>query len=185
MMMQALHEGGMGMILNPSLRAEEELNPAGIYEVGFLSYMSPKFLRLMPDGCLVKIMWDGIVNLPKGEWKIIFMERDEAEINASVERVDKYLGENGMASALNHKVTTTLPFCCYRTYNRDHIDHVLGIMDTRSDVELIPVQYQDVIDNPVKVFERLKYTPLGKERLPIDIEKAAAVINPDLHRIRA
>lgn len=191
MMMRALHASGMDILYNPTLEAVNpdengyQPNPGGLYEVGFISYMSPKFLRLLPKNtCAIKILWDGLVYLPKGDWKIIFMERDPEEIEASSARVDKHILSSGKQSAINHPVTATLPFCCYRTYNQDNIDHVLGIMDARRDVEIIRVQYQDVIDNPVAVFERLKYTPLGKERLPIDVEKAAAIVDPDLRRER-
>jgi hypothetical protein len=191
MMMQALHEGGLPALYTPALENANpdtngfQPNPGGLYEVGFLSYTVPKFLRLMPDGCAVKIMWDGIVNLPKGDWKIIFMERSQKEIESSIAILEKHLIENNIASAYNHPLTRGMPFCCFRTYNRDNIDHVLGIMDTRRDVELLSVQYQDVINSPIKVFQQLKYTDSGEERLPIDVDKAAAVINTDLHRVRA
>ncbi len=190
MMVRALHAGGIGVLYNPTLEAANpdrdgyQPNPGGLYEVGFISYMSPKFLRLMPDGCVVKIMYDGIVNLPKGDYKIIFMERDLEEIAASSQRVDDHIIASGKESAINHPVTATLPFCCYRTYNQDNIDHVLGIMDTRSDVEVIRVNYADVIADPKHALARIKYTPLGKVRIDFDEDSAAAVIDPELHRER-
>jgi hypothetical protein len=203
MMMLALHAAGMQALYNPILNNKDcKLDPegyapnakAGLFEVGYYALLDPLFFRKLvehpDDGFIVKIPWDCIVYLPKGDWKIVFMHRDAEEIDRSCARVDKYLEEYGDKVALENRMkqliptSKALPFSIYKKYNQDDIDHVLGIMETRSDVELIPVQYQDVIDDPVKVFKRLKYTPLGKERLPIDIEKAAATINPDFHRIR-
>ncbi len=203
MMMLALHYAGMRAIYNPDLNNKDyKPDPegyapnakAGLFEVGYFALLDPLFYKTLvehpEDGFILKIPWDCLVYLPKGDWKIIFMNRDAEEIDRSCARVDKYLKEYGDKDVLEERMnqlipkSKALPFSIYRKYNQEHIDHVLGIMETRSDVELIPVQYQDVINNPVKVFESIKYTPSGKERLPIDIDKAASVINPELHRVR-
>lgn len=190
-MMKALHVGGLPAAYDKSLERPDEEgynpNPGGLYEIGYANALSPGFLRIITDGCVVKLMWDALPLLPKGDWKVIFMHRNPEEINASCERVDEHLAKDmdivKRQTNIN-KGIVGLPFSVFRPYNQDDIDHVLGILEMRHDVDIIPVQYQDLIDNPVQVFEQIKYTPLGKERLPIDVEKAAATINPDFHRVR-
>lgn len=149
-------------------------NPGHLYEVGRAYYTSAKFLRMMPHDSLVKILWDGLANLPKGDYTVIFMERDENEINASVARSDAHLRSQGV----RENPQTAFTFDVFRPYDQDNIDHVLGIMEMRKDVRLLRVGFKDVIDNPLREFERIsKY-------VSIDPEKAASVINPKFYRFR-
>ena len=177
---------GWGLLTQPH---QEELNqevdgyrpnPGPLYEVGRMYYTSAKFLRMMPDKSLVKIFWDGLTNIPSGEYVIVFMERDEEEINQSIARSDAHLRSVGVPE----NKPTPFTFDVFRPYNRDDIEHVKGIMRERRDVTLIDINYRDLIEDPRKTLESIKYSVLGKERVPIDIEKAAAVIKPEFYRIR-
>jgi len=197
LMMHALYSGMKGGValfspdfeeFNPNIDGYQP-NPNGLWEVGFRQYMSPPFLRGMPDGSLVKILYDGLPNLPKGDYKIIFMTRDVDEIEASLARSDECLTEHAKRSgkirrsqdAIDDK-TEFLPFCSFRDYDQVEIDHVLGIMDTRKDVDLIKVDFADVIRCPTNAFRKIRSTPLGRTRIDIDVAKAAAVIEPKLYR---
>ena len=201
LMMQALNAGGMGIIYLPGLEFGNpdnnnyQPNPGGLYEVGMTQYMNAKFLRLLPDDCTIKILFDGLPFLPKRDYKIIWMSRDVEEIEASTERVDEHIlsqqeyttldgkhmrkGPRGLAGRDATHITRILPFCVYRPYDQAAMDHVAGICEARSDMEVIPVRYQDVIDNPGQEFELLK-----GYGLPLDVEAAAATVNPDFHRVR-
>lgn len=188
-MMQALHAGGVEIIYVPQLEGGNpdynnyQPNPGGLYEMGLGQYMHAKILRALPDKGVVKILFDGLPCLPKKDYKIIFMSRNLEEIEASTARVDEHiLGQPGRQRGLASKadeITGILPFCVYRPYNQQDIDHVLGICDARSDMEVIHINYADVIDNPYMVFEGLR-----KRGIPIDVDKAAEIIDPKLYRAR-
>ena len=151
-------------------------NPGGAYEVGTVAYLMADFLRSIPPDSLIKILFDGLPNLPKGEYKILFCERDPKEIEASTKRVEEYLGDNAFDSL---ELTKLLPFSCFRPYSQEEVDHVKGICSVRQDIDLITVNYDDVISNPLGVFNRLK--SLG---WPIDPQVSAEMIDPQLYRSR-
>jgi len=189
MMMQALNHGGMGLIHVPELEGGNpeynnyQPNTGGLYEMGLGQYMCAKLLRMLPNKGAIKILFDGLPCLPKGDYKIIFMSRDLEEIEASTKRVDEHIlgqpgRQRGLASRVD-EITGILPFCTYRPYNQDDIDHVLGICETRSDMDVFHIDYADVIDNPLGIFEAL--VGCG---IPIDPKKAAAIVNPKLYRTR-
>jgi hypothetical protein len=74
-------------------------SPGGLLEIGRNQYLDPLWLREhYPDNSLVKIFHEGLPYLPSASgffkepnYTIIFMRRSEEEINASVERTEKYL----------------------------------------------------------------------------------------------
>jgi len=197
MMMSALHKGSSTLDLlvapilekaNPKFK-DYQPNPNGLYEVGLVRYLEPRFLRKIPDDCLIKILFDGIPNLYPGDYKIVWMDRDEAEIRASEERVDRHFKEcdkeTGMTKPDHNEYTRMLPFCSLRPYNKEDIDHVLKICEMRKDFDVVRVNYRDVIEDPIKAFEKIKFTPLGRLRVDIDIELAASAIDPTLYRMKS
>ncbi len=188
-MMQALNAGGIGLIHVPELEGGNpnyngyQPNPGGLYEMGLGQYMCAKLLRMLPNKGAIKILFDGLPCLPQGDYKIIFMSRDVDEIDMSTKRVDEHIlgqpgRQRGLASRVD-EITGILPFCTYRPYNQDDIDHVLGICDARADMKVMHLDYLDVIHEPLNTFNWLK-----TNGIPIDPEKAAAVVNPKLYRIR-
>ena len=165
-------------------------NPNGLWEVGLLNYLNAEFLRGIPADGLVKILFDGLVNLPVAKHKhiVIFMTRDPEEIRASLETVDKkldqYATESGLVRNKSEDPIPALPFSCFRDYNQADIDHVLSICRQRLDIDLVEIDFKDLIKDPEWVFERIAHTPLGKKRLKLDIKKAVSAIDPKLHRER-
>jgi hypothetical protein len=155
-------------------------NPGPLFEIGRASYSDADFVRGLPDGALVKIFFDGLPTLPADKYLVIFMRRDEAEIRESCSKVGRHLRAVGVPGS---PIVSSM-FDIHRSYNSDDIDHVLGIMDQRKDVELIEVDYADLISDPERVFTNIKWTPLDRTRIDLDIKKAASVINPDYYRSR-
>jgi hypothetical protein len=190
MMMKAIYNASLGgcVLFNPKLNEDAPSedgylpNKYGMWEVGISNYLNTKFLRAIPDGALIKIMFDGLVALPAGEYTIIFMTRDVSEINESAANVDKHLeyhAKNQGVPLLPHgDVTYMLPFCCLDPYDQSQIDHVLGIMRERRDVNLIMVDYGDVIADPKKEFTRLR------EHLEFDVDIAVSHVDPEQYRVR-
>lgn len=151
-------------------------NPDGLWEVGQAYYMRPKFLRIIPDESLVKILYDGLPNLPqKIPYKIIFMTRDEQEIHASCDRVDAHLRYQGVSE----NPPTNFNFDVFRPYQQIDIDHVLSICDARNDVDLITLPYSDVIERPLDVFSAIK--DFG---FPLDPSAAAETVKPEFYRLK-
>jgi hypothetical protein len=155
-------------------------NPGGLWEVGYDHYTSAVALRNLPDNLLMKVFFDGLTNLPKNDYLIIFMERDEREMVASLQQVDKHFQRINWTEAAKPESDKT--FDVYRPYCQQDIDHVQDIMGERRDVTLLRVNFKDLINNPAKVFQRIKYTPLGKLRLSISIEEAVSFIKPEYYR---
>jgi len=182
-MMQALYKGGIPAVYQPWLEVDGnpeidgyQANPmGGLFEVGPGYYMNAKFLRKLPDDSVVKIMFDGLPALPYRRYKVIFMNRDPEEIKASLERMDLNL------SKIDIKPTADWPsaFNCFRPYKEEDMEHVKGICKARSDIHLIEVSFQELIKHPKHELEKLKL--LG---VPIDVEKAASTVNPQLYRSR-
>ena len=184
MMMQALYSGMKkgGIVFQKQM---EEFNPDSVdgyiptpgklWEVGRGFYKNANFLRNIPDDSLIKILFDGLSELPKGEWTVIFMLRDEIEIKASYARSDAHI----RAAGISENPQTQYTFDVYRPYSQEDIDHVLGIMESRTDVQLIRLNYRDVIEDP-----ELWFHMLNTNGLDIDVEKATAEVKPEFLRFK-
>ena len=184
MMMQAIYSGMKhgGIVFQPHM---EDFNPdpvdgyiptpGKLWEVGRGFYKNAAVLRGIPDDSLIKILFDGLPSLPKGEWIVIFMLRDEIEIRASYARSDTHV----RAAGIPENPQTQHTFDVYRPFKQEDIDHVLGIMEARQDVQLIRLNYRDVIEDP-----ELWFHMLNTNGLDLDVEKAAAEVKPEYYRFR-
>jgi len=186
-MMKALHEGmagqGVAMAYQPGqekIGAEPKdgyiPNPSGLQEVGQFYYQNPAFLRGIPEDTLLKILWDGLILLPKRKYTIVYMHRDPVEIQASCERVDRHLRQVGV----QENPEKGYPFDCFRPYRQEEIDHVLDVMEVRADVKLIHVDFKQMVETPYGVFLMLK-----DHGIPLDVERAAGLIDPSYYRFKA
>jgi hypothetical protein len=183
-MMKALYAGlTEGQILyqpgQERIGAQEENgylpNPSGLHEVGQAYYMRPRFLRQIPDGSLLKVLYDGLPHLPKRDYVVVFMHRDPDEIQASCDRVDLHLRQVGV----NENGKAWYPFDSFRPYSQEDIDHVVDICEVRADIKLIHVDFRWLVENPLESFRRLSTA------IPIDPEKSAEIIKPDFYRFRS
>ena len=104
------------------------------------------------------------------------MERDPSEIEASLKRSDAHL----RASGVQENPDIGFTFDVFRPYQQDDIDHVLGILRQRKDIDLTRLKFRHVIEQPYEIFESL--ADMG---WPIDPSKSASVVNPDLYRFRS
>ena len=182
-MMKALYEGGIPAVYQPDLDVEAnpksdenyQANPGGLFEVGAGYYLNAEFLRKIPDDSVIKIMFDGLASLPYRDYKIIFMDRHPDEIQASLERMDSFLKRHDIKPGADWPSV----FNCFRPYKQDDLEHVLGICEARSDMDVIHVFFRNVISNPGHEFETLRL-----RGVPIDVKKASAAVNQDLYRTR-
>ena len=173
MMMSALVEGGIIPIYSKQREKAMRLNntkdytvnPDGFYEVGQQEYMRLGFTSELPSECCVKIQALGlpILSAAKG-YKIIYMRRDPAAIKKSF---IKAFSER----EFNKKYDD------WPTHYFALLDGVKAIMQQRRDVELLELQFDDVISNPRKVF-----TQIAAMGVPIDINKAISIVKPEFKR---
>lgn len=136
-------------------------NGGGFFELAYPEYMKKGF-PLWHEGKLIKIMRGGLYLLSPHEYKMVFMLRDPEEIRQSYEA---FFETGADISILGN----------YEKIMGESIK----AMEDREDVDLSVFQYREVVENPTKHCQILK-----DKGWPIDVEKVASFINPELYRFR-
>jgi hypothetical protein len=161
MMMQALEAGGMKAAY--SKRRDDEMNarwgePAykpndHYYELDADDYLRGDLEQHYP-GKLVKCLWGGVLRLPPGDYRIVFMCRPAAEIRVSL-----------LAAFGSDRMTGQIP-------DLDKaMDTVISILRDRKSFRSVDViQYRDVLADPHAVFGAL-----AANGWPINVHAAAAI----------
>ena len=171
MMMKALEAGGLEAAFNP---VREEMNavygdehykpnPGGFYELQRKEYSQEGFPR-MYDGKLLKCLWGAvkrIIDQADINYKIIFMLRNPEEIRQSFEAFFDGPAEERL-----------------KAY-RQIMNQTLSIIRGADNAKVLPIVYKRVIRNPIEMFEKIK--DFG---VPIDVNKAASIVDPKLYRFR-
>lgn len=158
MMMQSLEAGGMEAVY--SRRRDEEMNKRwgaadyvpndAYYELDGEDYLRGD-LEQRYSGKLIKCLWGGIIRLPPGEYRVVFMRRPAEEIRMSL------LAFFGTDDAIRQ-------FSCLDKA----MDNVISVLrDRRSFKSVDVLWYADVLENPRQAFASLNW--------PIDVDKAAAI----------
>jgi len=168
MMMQALAEGGLEPAYNPVRDKmnkdfgdnDYQPNPGGFYELTRQDYRQPGFPHQF-EGKLIKCLFGGLPRMAVGNYKVVFMMRDPEEIRQSYE------------SFFNKPAPPILNQ--YDQIMKDSID----MLKNRKDTEVIVFEYRKVVEDPLEHFRILK-----RNEWDIDVNKAAASVNPELCRYR-
>ncbi len=167
-MMRALEAGGLEAIARKSRedfrqKFKDDVydpNEGGLYELD-PSDATDEFPAQF-KGKLIKVLMPGLDRIsvmPK--IKMVFMRRDTEEIRQS------YQAFFGKSFELDDKEFTP------------RMNKAIENLANRKDVELTVLWYKDVIAHPEQTF-----SDLAASGWPIDPEKAAAVVNPELYRFR-
>lgn len=167
MMMKALEAGGMDAAYDPvrndmNARFGDEYytpNAGGFYELNAREYKKIDFPEPY-EGRLIKCLMGGMIRLPAGDYKVVFMHRPKEEIT------DSY----------------------HAFFNRrrrfDFLDEqrerIRGILDVRSDMDVVDLNYSTVVQHPRKSFKHL-----ADRGWDIDVDAAAAVVDPDQYRFKS
>ena len=169
MMMQILHAGGAPVGFDQEREADVS-NPKGYYELAGGKIINQLMEGTFPlndyKGRFIKITAYGLQFLPKGMFKVIYMERNLDEILDSMEKMagvkDKDR-ENTKASfyKLNKKV-------------KDDIQQ-------RKNADVLILNYNDILDNP-KVYIRKICSFIGD--YDYNIEDMIKVVDKRLYRQR-
>jgi hypothetical protein len=158
MCMQALEAGGLDAVY--SKRRDEEMNKRwgdadyrpndNYYELDVEDYVRGD-LQQRYDGKLVKCLWGGVLRLPLGEYRVVFMRRPAEEIRMSL-----------MAFFGSDYAARQVP-----DLDRS-MDNVINVLrDRRSFKSVDVLWYRDVLERPRECFASLNW--------PIDPDKAATV----------
>lgn len=193
-MMAALKASGLPVLSNARLDDFTATHPLIdgykptkdlLLEVGRAIYMNPSFMRDFVkdnDEIGVKVFYDGLPVLPRGDYTVIFMQRDPDEIRDSIERVDRYKKSFNQKDKKRHipihpKEINRYPFDVYAEYKPEDVIHSLEIAKQRKDMRVIEVQFKDLIANPIAVFERLRV-----KGVPVHVDNAQKIVDPDWYR---
>jgi hypothetical protein len=173
MMMKMLESGGMP-IVSDYVRQADESNPQGYYELervkeldkgGDTSWLSAA------RGSVVKIIAYLLRYLPQDfNYKVVFMQRDLAEVLASQ---SKMLVSRGEPSDTEDERMRRLYV--------GHLAQSSRLLSDRPCFQSIEIQYRDALAEPEETARRVADF-LGKE---LDIHDMADAVNPDLYRNRA
>jgi hypothetical protein len=170
MMMRCLEAGGLEAVYAPgrdssmNQRFGDEYylpNEDGFYELMAEQYRSSDFPSAY-EGKLVKSLRGGMLQLPAGAYRIVYMRRDGEETRQSAQAI----------------FSTDMPPEWAEMVDRE-TEKTIGILRQRRDCAVSEVWYRDVIDEPLPVFVRL-----AGGGWPIDPCKAAAVVDPTKCRFR-
>jgi len=169
LMMQILDAGGLSISYDNSREADEN-NPNGYYELynGKINY---KLLNNEIDfnqhkGKFIKITAFGLEYLPKGNYEIIFMERNIEEILDSMEKMSptKINREELKGSLINLR------------------NYITEDMRKREDVKLIRISYGGLVSEANSHPDEIDI--LKKHYPELDVEKSRNVIDRKLYRNR-
>ena len=185
MMMRALVAGGMKAVYdtardtwleeNAADLAGYHPNPNGLYEVNN-EQRDNLFRRPRDfDGKLIKqLCVYGWIDLPfwEGRYKVLLMLRDPDEIRESAQR---FTGES--PAFKDDAGNPKLPFT--NEVYRQIMIRALRQLRGRRDVDFVAVKGTEVVKEPLAAFNRIQLAGW-----PIDAEKCAETIQPELYRNR-
>lgn len=165
MMMQILKAGG-AEILTDNIRENDINNPKGYLEYEKVKKLAQDNTWLNEaDGKTVKIIAQLLQYLPNNfTYKIIFMKRDIVEV---VHSQQKMLGKD----------TSTFPTVLADTFTKQ-MEKTLSVMSGEPHIELLEVNYTDVINNPLEECENIA-SFLGAD---LEIEKMVSAVDGSLYR---
>lgn len=168
MLMQALEAGGLEAVY--SKKRDEQMNARwgdadyvpndSYYELDAEDYQRGD-LATRYSGKLIKCLWGGVIRLPPGDYRIVFMRRPAAEIRISLLA---FFGSDYAARQFPDLDKA--------------MDGVIDILrDRRSFRSVDVLHYKDVLADPRRAFASLNW--------PIDVEKAAAIPSREKARFSA
>jgi hypothetical protein len=171
MMMKMLDATGIPPLTDHVREADAD-NPKGYYEFERVKKLKEGDVAWLPEaeGKATKIISALLVHMPPNyEYRVLMMRRKMEEILASQ---DKMLERRGEESKVPDEKMAEL--------YRKHMRQVEEWMNNQPNVAYIDVDYNALLEDPQLHLARINHF-LGGD---LDIEKMAAVVDPDLYRQR-
>lgn len=173
MMMRCLEGGGIKTVFDPFLdtkwntifgSADYMPNPNGFYnrddfDCDWASFYGDH------KGKAIKVPRASLHLLREGKYKVIFMIREPKEILASMRKFAPFVSW-GMMEVMIY---------LYDIIKKATLDRI----SSRKDIEVLEVNYADVVEDPLREFQKIK--DFG---FPIEVEKAAELVDKSLYRLR-
>lgn len=172
MMMRMLEAGGMP-VLTDHIRTADEDNPKGYYEFERVKQIERDGAWLpQAEGKAVKMIAALLKHLPASHaYRILFMKRDIGEILASQRQMLIRRGEP--ADTVSDERMGTL--------FRRHVERVEAWLDQQENMDVLYVQYGDVLSDPLSEADRINRFLGGT----LDPRKMAQAVDPTLYRQRS
>ena len=170
MLMQILDAGGITSDFDQDSRPPDDDNPRGYFELEggkiINKLMNEEFSFEPYKGKFIKITAYGLKFLPKGDYKIIYSQRNIEEILDSMEKMAKIQDEN--------REDTRIAFTKLN-------DMIMSQIRERGDIDVLFVNYNEIMSNPAenvtKIYDFLDSTEF-------DLEKMIAAVDNSLYRWR-
>lgn len=168
MVMQILRAGGVKCAFDDS-RGPDENNPLGYYELEGGKIINRVMEGVFPfekyRGQFVKITAFGLMFLPAGNYRMIYIERNISEVLSSMEKMAKIDDPDRDATRDS-----------FRKLNKMMVSR----MDSREDVDVLFVNYNDILNDPVPNITQI-HEFMGNE---LDFEAMVRCVVPRLYRQR-
>ena len=172
MMMKMLAEGGLP-ILTDAIRAADEDNPNGYFELEQVKQLAEgqRAWLAEADGKIVKVISALLEHLPgEHHYKILFMERQIAEILASQQKMLARRNETSRVSDAEMEAQF-----------REHLKAIKYWLARQPNMEVLYVDYNRMMADPDAYCQKIADF-IG---LPLDVAKMRSVPNERLYRNRA
>jgi predicted AlkP superfamily phosphohydrolase/phosphomutase/tetratricopeptide (TPR) repeat protein len=181
LMMQILEAGDLA-IMRDNSRPADESNPRGYFEWQEIKQLTKNpFVIEKANGRAVKVISMLLPSLPrKHRFRVIFMNRDIAEIAASQQKLrrrlsgqDKTGGTRAVASQ-DQSADSAAPS---KLVLQNHRDRMLQLLRDTENVELLEIDYAQLLDSPNELLARIvDFAKID----PTQIDKMAAAIDRKL-----
>ena len=172
MMMKMLEAGGLEPVQDGIRRADGD-NPRGYYEFEQVKQLDKGDATWLPRavGKSVKVISALLVHLPDGyQYKVLFMQRNIDEVLASQSKM-----------LVNRDEQKTVDDASLKEMYRKHLLHAFKWTARKPNVDVIDVDYNDMVRNPQALIPRVNAFLGGA----LDTAAMSAVVDPTLHRNRA
>ena len=170
MLMQILDAGGIPAVFDQASRPPDNDNPRGYFELEggkiINKLMNNEFSFESHKGKFIKITAYGLKYLPKGNYKIIYSQRNIEEILDSMEKMAKIRDDN--------REDTRIVFMKLNEMIKDQIQE-------REDVDVLFVNYNEIVANPIKTVTEIYDFLDSKE---FDLDRMIAAVDKSLYRKR-
>ena len=177
MMMKLLEAGGLP-VLTDALRMADDDNPKGYYEYERVKQLDKGDQAWLAEahGKVVKVNSALLMHLPPThQYRVIFMQRNLAEVLASQRKMLVHRGEqaNVANDAANDSEMAPL--------FEKHLQATKAWLQTQPNIAMLEIDYNQMVADPAPFLQKINYF-LGNH---LDAEQMARAIDPDLYRNRS
>ena len=170
LLMQILQAGGVPMAFDTASRPPDDNNPRGYFELEggkiISRLMNGTFPLADQRGRFIKITAFGLKYLPLGKYRIIYTERNIEEVLDSMEKMAKLQDMN--------REETRASFIKLN-------EMIKGLISKRDDVEVLFVNYNQIVTDPKTQIEKICDFLGSKE---IDNAAMVSAVDEKLYRKR-